>query len=268
MEWLLPRLAALGGTTVGAGRRGWALSCCSPTEKPLLQGHSSGYPAVKNPILVARKTEWSHELVFTMSRLPIPSPLSRYSCTPWMIFLRRFWGRHAIHEQRTFSEDEEGMNVSTVLGAPACGLAVGQIGGKTSGDPRVTRMLDSLEYKYDLTKSLDFSLTFKLSDGRSQVVFVNSNTEHHGDFEIREIWSTCYRSTKRLSPVQFRKLLSDSGSKKLGAYSLISSDEVELAIFSVKAVADVNADDMQSLIQLAITAADEMEMELTVTDDL
>lgn len=147
-------------------------------------------------------------------------------------------------------------------------LAYGQIGGKTSGDPRVKRVLDSLGYKYELTKSQDFRLVFKLNQGRSQLVFVNSNTEEYGDFEIREIWATCYRSTKRLSPDQLRTLLSDSGHKKLGAYSLISSDEVELAVFTVKAAADVNEDDMRSLITLVTEAADEMEEALTGTDDL
>lgn len=158
--------------------------------------------------------------------------------------------------------------INTLLVAMGCGLAFGQIGGKTSGDPRVKRLLDSLGYRYELTKSQDFSLVFKLREGRSHMVFVSSSTEKYDDFEIREIWATCYRSAKRLSPDQLRTLLADSGNKKLGAYSLVSNDEVEVAVFTVKAAADMNEDDMRSLIKLTTEAADEMELELTGTDDL
>lgn len=38
------------------------------------------------------------------------------------------------------------------LGVVVCGLAFGQIGGTTSGDKRVKRVLDDLGYKYRLNQ--------------------------------------------------------------------------------------------------------------------
>jgi len=158
--------------------------------------------------------------------------------------------------------------IGAVLGAMACGLAFGQIGGKTSGDPRVKRLLDSLGYKYKLTNNHDFELVFEVGDGRSQKVFISSATEKYKEFEIREVYSACYRSTKPLSPDQLRRLLTDSGDKKLGGWILVRKEDGDVAVFTVKAAADVTEDDMETLMQLVTDAADVMEKELTGTDDL
>lgn len=64
--------------------------------------------------------------------------------------------------------------IGTVLGVMTCGLASGQIGGKTSGDPRVKRLLDSLGFKYKVTNSHDFVLVFEVGDGRSPTTWSRS----------------------------------------------------------------------------------------------
>lgn len=158
--------------------------------------------------------------------------------------------------------------LGVVLGGLMCSVAFGQIGGITSGDPRVKRLLDGLGFRYKVTKSHDFELFFDVGDGRSHRVFINSDTEKYKDFEIREIYAASYHSKTRLPPDQLRMLLKDSGDKKLGGWSLISNEEGDLAVFTVKAAAELNEDDMRSLIQLVTDAADDMEKELTGTDDL
>lgn len=153
------------------------------------------------------------------------------------------------------------------VGLVACGVAFGQIGGTTSGDPRVKRVLDSLGYKYSITKQHNFALVFNVGNGRSQLVTVNSGTEKYKSFEIREIHAVCYRSKTRLTVDQLRTLLKDSGDKKLGAWSVYSNDDVDVAIFTVKAAAELSDEDMGALITLVTESADEMELKLTGTDD-
>src|SRR5215208_3033791 len=89
-----------------------------------------------------------------------------------------------------------------------CGLcfcaqvASAQIGNtpkKPAPDPRVKAALDAIGYKYELTEDNDYRLTIendqieKVVDGklshRSQLAYVNSNTEKYSSLEIREVWS-------------------------------------------------------------------------------
>lgn len=55
-------------------------------------------------------------------------------------------------------------------------------------DHRVEKNLKELEYKYTILKDGAFKLVFNLDDNRSQVVFIESNSENYRNFEVREIW--------------------------------------------------------------------------------
>lgn len=154
------------------------------------------------------------------------------------------------------------------LGAVVSGLAFGQIGGTTSGDKRVKQVLDDIGYKYKLTKAHDFELIFDVGKGRSQRVIVESGTNQYGTFEVRVIGSTGYHSETRLTERQLRILLEDSAARKLGAWCVLSGDEGDLAIFTVKAAAELSDEDMRALIVLVTEVADEMEERLTGADDL
>src|SRR5688572_5543252 len=62
---------------------------------------------------------------------------------------------------------------------------------KPHGDPAVRKLLEQLEYKYDVDEEGDYRLTFGVDeedDGRSQLVFVRSPVESYGSHRIREIW--------------------------------------------------------------------------------
>lgn len=159
-------------------------------------------------------------------------------------------------------------SVGTLVVAFSCGVVFGQIGGTTSGDPRVKRLLDEAGLKYSLTKAHDFKLLFAVDDNRSQLVFVNSNTENYKQFEVREIWSVAYRSTTKLTAGQMRMLLTQTAKNKLGEWSLTDVGDEEIATFTVKAAAVLSKDDLETLIRLVTSSADEMEKELTGSDDL
>ena len=66
--------------------------------------------------------------------------------------------------------------------------------GSPQGDPRVKRMLDALELKYSSDDDGDFQVVVEFEDGRSQLAYINSDTQFMNDFEIRELWSVAYIS--------------------------------------------------------------------------
>jgi hypothetical protein len=148
------------------------------------------------------------------------------------------------------------------------GQATAQIGAKKDHDARVERMLDAVELKYQIDSDGDFKLANRFENGRTQIVFVESNTEKYQKMEIREIWSVAYISDGFLSPSIMRTLLKDNGNKKLGGWKLATSDGKECAVFYVQIAADAEKIAFVSALQLASQAADEMEKQLTGKDEL
>lgn len=89
-----------------------------------------------------------------------------------------------------------------------------QLHSSRNGDPRVKGLIEELEWKYTIDSDGDFKLTFDAGQGRSQLVFVNSNTSNFGVFEIREIWAIAYKSVSPFSSSLANKLLKDNSQKK------------------------------------------------------
>ena len=97
-------------------------------------------------------------------------------------------------------------------------FAEGLVGSDIEYDRRVEKKLKKLDFNYKITKKGDFKLMFNVEDGRTQLVFINSNTEEYRDFEIREIWSIAYKSSDEQFPAKVaNKLLEDTSRRKLGA---------------------------------------------------
>lgn len=144
--------------------------------------------------------------------------------------------------------------------------AFAQIGGN-SGDSRVKNALEKLGYKYDVNSTGRIKLTFKVTDERTQLIFINSSTENYENFEIREVWSPAYKSEGQLPRDVANRLLISSNDKKLGAWQVSVSDNTYLAVFSVKIAANSDSESLKSTMQLVMRVADEMEKELTGKDD-
>jgi len=149
-----------------------------------------------------------------------------------------------------------------------CPVARAQIGEGVTFDARVKAALDELGLKYEIDKDGDFKLVFEFEeDGRSQLGYINSKTEHFEQFEIREIWSPAYQSAEPFSARVANRLLEDSFSKKLGGWQTMLNNGQNVAVFAAKVSADSDPTSLYAAIRLVYATADEMEKELLGTDD-
>jgi hypothetical protein len=156
------------------------------------------------------------------------------------------------------------VGLALVLIAP---LLIGQVGESKSGDDRVEKLLKAAELNYVIDSDGDFRLLNDVGEGRSQIVWILSNTSTLGTLEIREVWSVAMRSSEPLSAEIANRLLAQNGMVKLGAWQVRRMGENYVAIFS----AQINANTDQRSLLLALhavtTTADAMEKELTEKDD-
>lgn len=141
------------------------------------------------------------------------------------------------------------------------------LGNKARIDPRVQRLLESASLKYDITNAGDFKLSFNLGGGRSQVAFVNSNTETFGGLEIREVSSVGLFLKKSVpDPALMLYALVDNSNVKLGAWRVVLGDEGALVIFTAHISADTDAQTLMSVMTLVMRAADDLENKFSGDD--
>lgn len=153
----------------------------------------------------------------------------------------------------------------------------------SAADLRVKAALDGIGYKYELTSQNDYKLipiqteqTGTLADGkpiwRTQLVYVNSNTEKYGALEIREVLSPAFLSSTPLSAAVANRLLRENNTVKLGSWRLVQINTGPdagkyLAAFAAQINADSDAESLRLAIKSVILIADRMEKELTNSDD-
>jgi hypothetical protein len=153
-----------------------------------------------------------------------------------------------------------------VLGAALAGVLAGVSGATFAAEPdrAVGRLLDGLEYKYEVDEDGDYKLVFDLDNDRTQLVFVRSSVETYGSHHVREIWSPGYKSPgPQLPALVGNRLLEDSNDSKLGGWV----KQGDLAMFVVKIDADASADVLSDAIDAASKSADAIELELTSKDE-
>jgi hypothetical protein len=154
---------------------------------------------------------------------------------------------------------------------------------KTLADVRVKAALDQIGYKYELTSDNDYKLVpiqteqaGTKPDGtpnwRSQLVYVNSNTEKYGSLEIREVLSPAFLSNGPISAEIANKLLKENNSVKLGAWRIVVINSGPntgkyLLMFAAQISANSDAESLRLAIKSVILIADRMEKEITGADD-
>ncbi|KAM3100099.1 hypothetical protein ACKFKF_12930 [Phormidesmis sp. 146-12] len=156
--------------------------------------------------------------------------------------------------------------VATTL-AISTQLVLAQSKPNTSGDARVKAALEKLGWKYEIDRDGDYKLVMDL-EGRSQVVFLMSDTNELGEMEIREVSSPGYVTNQPLSAEVANQLLADSARKKLGAWQVVKGDKSYVAVFSTKVNANSKPDELAAAVAVTVKSADAMEKSLTNKDDL
>jgi hypothetical protein len=171
-----------------------------------------------------------------------------------------------------------------ILFAQAAVAQLGNAAKKPPADPRVKASLEAIGYKYELTDDNDYKLVpiqteesgTKTADGkpayRSQLVYVNSNTEKYGTLEIREVLAPAFLSNGPLSAAVANRLLRENNSVKLGSWRLVvinsgANAGKYLAMYAAQISADSDPESLRLTIKSVILIADRMEKELTGLDD-
>ena len=149
-------------------------------------------------------------------------------------------------------------------------IASGVVGAQagTKDDSEITAQLDRLGLKYTVTKSGNYSITYDLDAGRSQIVYIMGSTEKVDDTVIRELWSRAGTFDGVPTADQMQNLLEESGSKKIGFWALEESDSGGYTVyFSVKVPTYLKDADLSSLLEYTANIADQKEQELFNQDD-
>ncbi|MBE9176665.1 hypothetical protein IQ225_17585 [Synechocystis salina LEGE 06155] len=141
--------------------------------------------------------------------------------------------------------------------------------GRKQGDSRVQKLLEILELKYSIDEDGDFKVSFKLDGDRSQLAFINSNTEKINDFEIREIWSVAHISEGFLDASIANYLLLANNNLKIGSWRLKEIGENSFAVtFCIQVSANSDPESFLDALYMTLHIADEMELKLTGKDKM
>jgi len=133
---------------------------------------------------------------------------------------------------------------------------------------KVEELLKKAQLKYSVDKDGDFKLVFDVGDGRSQVLFINSQTEEMGGQEIVEIWSPAYKGTASQQGSLGLGLLLASNNKKIGAWQAVRSEDQVFFLFKAKVPLSALTPNFIKAVCAGVAAtADEVENELTQADN-
>jgi hypothetical protein len=133
-------------------------------------------------------------------------------------------------------------------------------------DPLVKRHLEAKGTPYTIDDDNDFAITVDFGNGRSQKVFVISNTYAVDGIRVRELWSAGYESQKGgvIPETVANRLLEHSQEVVLGSWV---KQKGGYGIFVIKIPHDASADDLDTAIDTVASSADEIEEEFTGDKD-
>ena len=141
-------------------------------------------------------------------------------------------------------------------------------GGTTNGDVRIRRILDSEKITYSVDNQGVFKVIFSLSNGRSQVAFINSSTHSFAGASIREVWSCGLIGEGQLSSEVANSLLERNSTYVLGSWEIARSAGSTAALFKICVSADATPEELMSVLAVVLNTADEVEKEYLRSDDL
>ena len=129
-------------------------------------------------------------------------------------------------------------------------------------NPKIKRILDRAQLKYQVDKDGDFKMVFGLENERSQLVYVMSSTEEFAGEPIVEIWSPAYGGGE-ISQETLVRLAMDGHKRKVGGWQLATGSETIYAVFKAKVpLSALTPEFMRAVCAGVASTADEMEQAL------
>ena len=160
-------------------------------------------------------------------------------------------------------------NHKIVFGALIFIIALSMLTAQSAtGDPRIKKSLERLGLNYQLSKSGNYNVTFKIENSeRTHMVTIKSKTETYRGIEIREIYAIA-AALNDYPPEELIYLMMEQNSTlKLGAWAMEADSSGVYIYFTTKIPADVKDNDLKYYSYFVAEIADEMEEELLGTDD-
>lgn len=147
-------------------------------------------------------------------------------------------------------------------------VSFGQLNDDNS-DPRVRKILNELGYNFMVVKSneSEYRLEFKLSNGRKQVGFIDSQTSFYGNFEVREVMSLVYVGPNLPSQLTLYGILKRNSEMKIGAFEMFYNGTNYVIRFTARISANLDSAGIDNILTLVLNASDKLEKELTDDDD-
>lgn len=172
------------------------------------------------------------------------------------------------------------MNIKSmkmIAGMAVCALCattyaqLGEIGvddgsSTSKADERVRRALESADVKYTVDSDGDYKVEWTIGDGRTHVVFVNSNTSKLGTMELRNVWAVAFIADE-VSVNNMRALLELNAKYKVGSWRLVKRNDGKfIASFNVTVSANCAGQALRTFTQVVASTADEIEKTVTKAD--
>lgn len=167
-------------------------------------------------------------------------------------------------------------NIKKIAGMAICALCatsfaqLGEIGADEStssskGDVRVRRALESAGVKYTVDSDGDYRVHWTLENGRTHVVFVNSNTTRLGSMELRKVWALAFAADE-VSANNLRALLELNAKYKVGGWCMVKRDNKYVVSFDITVAANCAGQALRTFTQIVASTADEIENTVTKAD--
>lgn len=151
---------------------------------------------------------------------------------------------------------------SNVLKAASAILAAGLAAAAPAiADDSVAARLNAAGITHEVDADGDFKVTYSYSrEGRTQLVFVSGSTQQVGGFNVREVFSPAARlAGDGITGAKALELLAESRRNKLGSWEIAG----DVLYFVIKFPDTLDADELESMMDIAAETADDMELEIS-----
>lgn len=135
---------------------------------------------------------------------------------------------------------------------------------RAEADQRIKKALDELDVKYMIDDDGDYAITIYEAEGRSQLVYVVSETDSIEGFEIRDIFSYAVRD-KAPTLEMTSDLMRTSNKSLIGAFEMTSGGNI---LYIAKIPANLPPKQLHGIIRTVAAYADDAEKEILGSDDL
>lgn len=136
---------------------------------------------------------------------------------------------------------------------------------RAEADQRIKKALDELDVKYVIDDDGDYAITIAYeAEGRSQLVYVVSETDSIEGFEIRDMFSYAVRD-KAPTLEMTSDLMRTSNKSLIGAFEMTSGGNI---LYIAKIPANLPPKQLHKIIRTVAAYADDAEKEILGSDEL